>query len=84
MRLATIASMSVAVILIVAKGLAWWATDSMSMMSSLVDTMLDFIASLVTFFAVRQALTPPDAQHRFGHGKAEALAGLVQAGFIAA
>jgi ferrous-iron efflux pump FieF len=84
MRLATVASMSVAVILIVAKAMAWWVTDSMSMLSSLVDTTLDFAASLVTFFAVRQALVPPDAQHRFGHGKAEALAGLVQAGFIAA
>lgn len=84
MRLATIASMSVAATLIVAKAIAWWVTDSMSMMSSLVDTALDLAASLVTFFAVRQALVPPDAQHRFGHGKAEALAGLVQTGFIAA
>ena len=84
MRLATIASMSVAMTLVVAKALAWWITDSMSMMSSLVDTSLDLLASLVTFFAVRQALVPADADHRFGHGKAEALAGLVQAGFIAA
>jgi ferrous-iron efflux pump FieF len=84
MRLATVASMSVAVTLIVAKAVAWWITDSMSMLSSLVDTSLDFLASLVTFFAVRQALVPADADHRFGHGKAEALAGLVQAGFIAA
>jgi ferrous-iron efflux pump FieF len=84
MRLATVASMSVAVILIVAKTAAWWITDSLSMLSSLVDTALDLVASLVTFVAVRQALVPPDADHRFGHGKAEALAGLVQAGFIAA
>jgi len=84
MRLATMASTAVAVILIVAKGMAWLATDSMSMLSSLVDTSLDLIGSLVTFFAVRQALVPADADHRFGHGKAEALAGLVQAGFIAA
>lgn len=84
MRLATVASMSVAVVLIVAKFLAWWVTDSMSMLSSLVDTSLDLVASLVTFFAVRQALTPADSDHRFGHGKAESLAGLVQAGFIAA
>ena len=84
MRLATIASMAVAVVLIVAKMAAWWITDSVSMLSSLVDTSLDFVGSLVTFFAVRQALIPADADHRFGHGKAEALAGLVQAGFIAA
>ncbi len=84
MRLATIASMAVAMTLIVAKAAAWWITDSVSMLSSLVDTSLDLVGSLVTFFAVRQALIPPDADHRFGHGKAEALAGLVQAGFIAA
>jgi len=84
MRLATVASMSVALILIGAKAIAWVVTDSVSMLSSLVDTSLDLMASLVTFFAVRQALIPADSDHRFGHGKAEALAGLVQAGFIAA
>jgi ferrous-iron efflux pump FieF len=84
MRAATIASMSVAVVLIGAKTAAWLITESVSMLSSLVDSSLDFLASLVTFLAVRQALTPADADHRFGHGKAEALAGLTQAGFIAA
>ncbi len=84
MRAATIASMSVAVALIGAKTAAWLITESVSMLSSLVDSSLDFLASLVTFLAVRQALTPADADHRFGHGKAEALAGLTQAGFIAA
>lgn len=84
MRLATVASMSVAAILIVAKAIAWWVTDSISMLSSLVDTSLDLVGSGVTFFAVRLALVPADSDHRFGHGKAEALAGLVQAGFIAA
>ena len=76
--------MVVAVVLIGAKTAAWLATESVSMLSSLVDSSLDFLASLVTFLAVRQALTPADADHRFGHGKAEALAGLTQAGFIAA
>lgn len=84
MRLATIASPSVALILIGAKAVAWALTDSISMLSSLVDTSLDLVGSLITFFAVRWSLTPADADHRFGHGKAEALAGLVQAGFIAA
>ncbi len=84
MRAATIASMSVALALIGAKTAAWLITESVSMLSSLVDSSLDFLASLVTFLAVRQALTPADADHRFGHGKAEALAGLTQAGFIAA
>ena len=84
MRLATVASMSTALILIVAKFAAWRLTDSVSMLSSLVDTSLDLVSSLVTFFAVRQSLVPADDNHRFGHGKAEGLAGLIQAGFIAA
>ena len=84
MRLATIASMATALILIVAKFVAWRLTDSVSMLSSLVDTSLDLVSSMVTFLAVRQALVPADDDHRFGHGKAEGLAGLIQAGFIAA
>jgi len=84
MRLATVASMVVALTLVVAKAAAWWMTDSISMLSSLLDTSLDLVGSTVTFFAVRQALVPADADHGFGHGKAEGLAGLVQAGFIAA
>ncbi len=84
MRIATVASMAVAVSLIGAKTVAWLMTESVSMLSSLVDSSLDFLASLITFLAVRHALTPADADHRFGLGKAEALAGLTQAGFIAA
>lgn len=84
MRIATIASMTVALVLIGAKTVAWLMTESVSMLSSLVDSGLDFLASLVTFLAVRHALMPADEDHRFGHGKAEALAGLTQAGFIAA
>jgi len=84
MRIATMASMTVAVVLIGAKATAWLVTESVSMLSSLIDSALDLVASMVTFAAVRQALTPADADHRFGHGKAEALAGLAQAGFIAA
>lgn len=84
MRQAAIASMSVAVILIAAKAVAWVATDSLGMLSSLVDSSLDFVSSLITFVAIRHALVPADADHSFGHGKAEALAGMAQAGFIAA
>jgi ferrous-iron efflux pump FieF len=84
MRRASLASMSVATILVVAKGLAWLVTDSVGMLSSLVDSALDLVSSLITFVAIRQALVPADEDHRFGHGKAEALAGMAQAGFIAA
>jgi len=83
MRLATYASVTVACILIVAKTGAWIATESVSLLSSLVDSLLDAGASLVNLFAVRHALQPADREHRFGHGKAESLAGLAQAAFIA-
>lgn len=83
MRWATYASTSVALVLIVAKTGAWYATESVAMLSSLIDSLLDSFASLVTLIAVRQALTPADDDHRFGHGKAEPLAAMMQAGFIA-
>lgn len=84
MRWASIASMTVASVLIAAKTAAWLITDSVSMLSSLIDSALDLVSSLITFVAIRQALVPADEDHRFGHGKAEALAGVAQAGFIAA
>jgi len=82
LRLATYASVTVALILIGAKFAAWVMTESVSLLSTLIDSLLDVGASLVNLFAVRQALQPPDAHHRFGHGKAEPLAGLGQAAFI--
>ena len=72
LRFATYASICVAVTLIVAKLAAWFATGSVSMLSSLVDSMLDAVASTVNLLAVRHALQPADREHRFGHGKAEA------------
>jgi ferrous-iron efflux pump FieF len=84
MRAATWASLSVAGILIAAKLLAWLATGSVVMLSSLVDSSLDLLASGIAWLAVRHALTPADREHRFGHGKSEALAAFAQAGFILA
>ncbi len=84
MRLATFASTAVAVVLIAAKAVAWLMTDSISLLSSLLDSSLDLLASLITLASVHYALTPADREHRFGHGKAEALAGLIQSGFIGA
>lgn len=80
---ATYASVAVSAVLIVLKFGAWLATGSVAMLSSLVDSMLDLVASVVNLFAVRQALEPPDREHRFGHGKAEPLAALGQAAFLA-
>ncbi len=84
MRLATWASVSVAATLFAVKAATWLLTGSVSVLSSLVDSLMDVMASLVNLFAVRHALQPADAEHRFGHGKAESLAGLGQAAFIAA
>jgi ferrous-iron efflux pump FieF len=82
MRRATYASVATAATLIVAKAVAWSLTDSIAMMSSLVDSLLDSVSSLFNLFAVRFALEPADAEHRFGHGKLEPLSGLVQSAFI--
>ncbi len=82
MKWATYASVGVACILIVAKFTAWLMTDSVSLLSTLIDSLVDAFASVINLFAVRQALLPADREHRFGHGKAEPLAGLGQAAFI--
>jgi ferrous-iron efflux pump FieF len=82
MRMATYASVSVALVLIVAKLVAWGYSGSLSLLATLIDSSLDGLASLINLLAVRHALSPADREHRFGHGKAEALAGLGQAAFI--
>jgi len=82
MRMASLVSLIVGVILVSIKAFAWLMSDSLSMMSSLADSVLDVMASTVNFVAVRYALQPPDKEHRFGHGKAEDLATLAQSTFI--
>ena len=83
LKLASVASVITASFLIVAKLAAWYVTGSVGLLASLVDSVMDSIASLINLFAIRYSLQPPDAEHRFGHGKAEPLAGLTQAAFIA-
>ena len=79
---ATHASLAVAAVLIAAKLIVWISTDSVALLSSLVDSLVDAAASLVNFFAVRHAIVPADREHRFGHGKAEPLAALGQSAFL--
>lgn len=83
MRRATYAAVAVAAILIVVKLAALVVTGSVSILASLADSAIDALASLVNLLAVRHALRPADRQHRFGHGKAEPLAGLGQSAFVA-
>ena len=77
-RLAAIASTGTAIILVVIKLYAWFATDASAMLASATDSMLDLFASAMNIIILRFALAPADKEHRFGHGKAESLAGLVQ------
>ena len=81
---AAMLSLAVAAALIAMKGWAWAVSGSVAMLASLADSTLDLAASLITYFAVRYAAAPPDREHRFGHGKAEAFAGLLQSGLVAA
>jgi ferrous-iron efflux pump FieF len=83
LRLATGASVATAMLLIGAKLGAWLLTGAVSVLASLVDSLMDAAASAINLLAVRLSLQPADAEHRFGHGKAEPLAGLAQATFIA-
>lgn len=81
-RRITALSVAVAGVLTALKAVVWLASDSVSVLASLADSALDLMAALGTFVAVRYAVAPPDAEHRFGHGKAEAFASLVQAGLV--
>ncbi len=80
----TALSVAVAATLLVLKAIAWQASGSVAVLASAADSALDLAASLITFFVVRFAAKAPDAEHRYGHGKAEAFASLMQAGLVLA
>ena len=82
MRIATATALGVVLVLIVGKFFAWLVTGSVSVLSSMMDSVLDGGGSLLSFIVVRHALRPADHEHRFGHGKLEALASMAQAAFI--
>jgi ferrous-iron efflux pump FieF len=81
-RRVTLLSVATAAVLVSVKIAAWLVSGSVALLASTADSGLDLVASLITFFAVRYAAAPPDAEHRFGHGKAEAFSSLVQAGLV--
>ena len=81
--IAAMASVGVALVLTIIKALAAHSSGSNAILASLADSFLDLVASGVTLFSVKYAQTPPDEDHRYGHGKAEALAGVFQAGLVA-
>lgn len=84
LKLATGASVLTATGLVIVKIVAWLMTGSVSLLASLIDSLMDGLASLINLIAVRYALVPADKEHPFGHGKAEFLAGLGQSLLIAA
>jgi ferrous-iron efflux pump FieF len=79
---AALASVATAIFLLTLKTIAAYRTGSVAMLGSLTDTGLDLLASLITLYGVRVAAVPADRDHRFGHGKAEAIAALAQVGII--
>jgi len=83
LKRATYASVFTAAVLIVVKAFAWVFTGSVAVLASLLDSLMDAGASLINLMAVRYSLQPADQEHRFGHGKAESVAGLAQSMFIA-
>src|ERR1017187_9347857 len=78
-RVSSAIVLGAAVVLIVAKLWGWMATDSVALLTSVADAVVDALAATVTFFGVRFAQRPADSMHRFGHGKGEALAAFTQA-----
>jgi cation diffusion facilitator family transporter len=77
------ATLVVAALLVLMKLAAWLVTGSMALLASAIDALVDTGASLVTLLGVRYAERPPDREHRFGHGKGEAVAAFTQASFLA-
>lgn len=84
MRRAAFASLGVSIVLVSIKAFAYFASNSVSVLAALADSALDLFTAGINLVAIRSALTPADEEHRFGHGKAEPLAGLAQGAFIAA
>jgi len=84
MRRAAKASVSVSLFLVAIKTYAYFASHSVAMLASLADSALDLFTAGLNLFAIHEALAPADKEHRFGHGKAEPLAGLAQGAFITA
>ena len=82
LRLSTFAAIGTALLLVVLKLYAWFVTGASAMLASSTDSMLDLFASSMNVIILRFALAPADQEHKFGHGKAESLAGLIQSAFV--
>lgn len=82
--MASLSSIAMALILVLAKMFVWFFSNSITILASMTDSMMDLVTSLINYLAVRWAVKPPDEDHNYGHAKMEALAGLAQCAFISA
>jgi len=64
--------------LIILKVVVSWLTGSVSILAQAADSLFDLFAGMITFFAIRIAAKPADAEHQYGHGKVEDIAGVAQ------
>ena len=81
-KIASYASVTTAVIIMLAKSYAWLATESQSILASLIDSLLDISSSAINLIAIRFSLLPADDNHRFGHEKFQDLAIFSQSMFF--
>ncbi len=82
--MASLSSIMMALLLVMAKMLVWFFSNSITILASMTDSMMDLVTSVINYIAVRFAIKPPDEDHNYGHAKIEALAGLAQCAFISA
>ncbi len=82
--MASLSSIMMALLLVMAKMLVWFFSNSITILASMTDSMIDLVPSVINYIAVRFAIKPPDEDHNYGHAKIEALAGLAQCAFISA
>lgn len=80
--MASLSSIMMALLLVMAKMLVWFFSNSITILASMTDSMMDLVTSVINYIAVRFAIKPPDEDHNYGHAKIEALAGLAQCAFI--
>ena len=76
-KAASIASLFVSSTLIIIKYYGWAETDSISLLGSLADSLMDFLASIFVFIAISFSLLPADEKYRFGYGKSEGVGSAV-------
>ena len=68
--------------LTLAKGVVGVLTGSLAILSEAAHSLIDFVATVMTYFAVRISGKPADEEHHYGHGKVESVTALVETGLL--